>query len=223
MYSDSASWGIIPHTRRRLPFEQRWPGVLELALNRRAAGRFRVVEDCLNGRRTVWEDPFKDGRNGLTGLQQRIEVNSPLMLLIIMLGTNDFQAAHQNTAWHSAQGMARLIHAVRAAPVEPGMPIPPILVVAPPSMTHPTGHLARKFAGAPAKCIGLAAELQQVCADLSCAFFDAGSVTTLSREDGIHLDVDQHRALGEALATLILGSTFAGADAHNSIRTPLEG
>jgi lysophospholipase L1-like esterase len=99
--------------------------------------------------------------------------------------------------------MARLIHAARAAPVEPGMPIPPILVVAPPSMTHPTGALARKFAGAPNKCVGLAAELQQLCAELSCAFFDAGTVTTLSKEDGIHLDVDQHHALGEALAGVV--------------------
>jgi hypothetical protein len=38
----------------------------------------RVIEDCLNGRRTVWDDPFKPGRNGLAGIEQRIEVNSPL-------------------------------------------------------------------------------------------------------------------------------------------------
>ena len=44
-----------------------------------------VIEDCLNGRRTVWEDPFKAGRNGLEGLAQRIEVNSPLDLVILML------------------------------------------------------------------------------------------------------------------------------------------
>ena len=37
-----------------------------------------VVEDCLNGRRTVLEDPFKTGRNGLVGLAQRIEINFPL-------------------------------------------------------------------------------------------------------------------------------------------------
>ncbi len=32
VYSDSLSWGIVPTTRNRLPFEQRWPGVLELKL-----------------------------------------------------------------------------------------------------------------------------------------------------------------------------------------------
>ena len=203
VYSDSASWGIIPHTRRRLPFDQRWPGMLELRLNADSATKYRVVEDCLNGRRTVWEDPFKEGRNGLLGLQQRIEINSPLALLIIMLGTNDFQSAHQNLAWHSAQGMARLIQAARSAPVEPGMPIPPVLVVAPPSITEPTGPIARKFAGAAQKCVELADELRQVCEDVCCSFFDAGSVTSLSKMDGIHLDVDQHRVLAESLVAVV--------------------
>jgi lysophospholipase L1-like esterase len=212
VYSDSATWGIIPHTRRRLPFEQRWPGVLELRLNAESLIKYRVVEDCLNGRRTVWEDPFKEGRNGLVGLQQRIEVNSPLALLIFMLGTNDFQAAHQNHAWHSAQGLARLIQAARSAPVEPGMPIPPILVVSPPSITQPSGAIARKFAGAAEKCAGLASGLRQVCADTSCSFFDAASVTTLSKLDGIHLDVDQHRVLGESLSPVVKSILRGRAD-----------
>src|SRR5438876_9588567 len=76
VYSDSLSWGIVPNTRRRLNFVERWPGAMEDQLIR--AGRsVRVIEDCLNGRRTVWDDPFKPGRNGLAGLQQRIEINSP--------------------------------------------------------------------------------------------------------------------------------------------------
>jgi hypothetical protein len=29
VYADSLTWGIIPDTRKRLPFEERWPGVLE--------------------------------------------------------------------------------------------------------------------------------------------------------------------------------------------------
>ena len=43
----------------------------------------RVIEDALNGRRTVWEDPYKPGRNGLLGLEQRIEINSPLSLVLL--------------------------------------------------------------------------------------------------------------------------------------------
>jgi len=131
VYGDSLTWGIVPGTRRRLSFAERWPGVMERQLV--ASGRsVRVIEDCLNGRRTVWDDPFKPGRNGRIGLEQRIEVNSPLALVVLMLCSNDFQSMHQLTAWHSAQGLATLVHAVRNAPIEPGMPVPDILIVAPP-------------------------------------------------------------------------------------------
>jgi len=97
VYADSLTWGIIPDTRRRLPFETRWPGVMEHALIE-SGKNVRVIEDCLNGRRTVFDDPFKPGRNGLVGLEQRIEVNSPLELVILMLGTNDFQSMHAHNA-----------------------------------------------------------------------------------------------------------------------------
>lgn len=72
VYADSLSWGIVPTTRQRLDFDRRWPGVMEHALIGRQR-RVRVIEDCLNGRHTVWEYPFKPGRNGLTGLAQRID------------------------------------------------------------------------------------------------------------------------------------------------------
>lgn len=202
VYADSLSWGIIPMTRRRLSFDQRWPGVMELALC--AGGEpVRVVEDCLNGRRTAWEDPFKPGRNGLVGLAQRIEIHSPLALVILMLGTNDFQSMHAHNAWHSAQGIAALVAAVRTAPVEPGMPVPPVLVIAPPPIRTPKGPIAPKFAGGEEKCVGLAAAYRQVCDELGCHFFDAGQVTASSSVDGVHLDAEQHRALGRELARAV--------------------
>jgi lysophospholipase L1-like esterase len=202
VYSDSLSWGIVPATRRRLPFEQRWPGVLELRLNRDAP-RVRVIEDCLNGRRTVWEDPFKPGRNGLTGLAQRIEIHSPLALVILMLGTNDFQSMHPHSAWHSAQGVASLVAAIRHAPIEPGMPVPPVLIVAPPPFDNPRGPLGPKFSNAAAKSAGLADALREAAKELGCPFFDAGGVTSASAIDGIHLDAAQHAVLGTALAAAV--------------------
>jgi len=199
VYSDSLSWGIVPTTRQRLPFDQRWPGVFENTLG--AAGRrVRVIEDCLNGRRTVWDDPFKPGRNGLEGLAQRIEIHSPLALVVLMLGTNDFQSMHPHNAWHASQGIAALVAAIRGAPIEPGMPVPPILVVAPPPIRTPQGPIAPKFAGGDAKCQGLAQAYAQVCEQLGCPFVDAGTITTSSQVDGVHLDADQHLALGRALA-----------------------
>jgi lysophospholipase L1-like esterase len=199
VYSDSLTWGIIPNTRDRFPFGDRWPGVLENALNARGV-RVRIIEDCLNGRRTVWDDPFRPGRNGLEGLAQRIEINSPLSLVILMLGTNDFQFSHPfNNSWSAAQGVATLVNEVRNAPIEPGMPVPPVLVVSPPPIQNPRGPIAPKFAGAENRCAGLADAYREMSRNLGCPFFDAGSVTPASRVDGIHLDRDQHASLGQAL------------------------
>jgi lysophospholipase L1-like esterase len=202
VYGDSLSWGIVPMTRKRFPFDLRWPGVMENRLNSGGA-HVRVIEDCLNARRTVWEDPFKPGRNGLAGLAQRIEVHSPLTLVILMLGTNDFQSMHSNNAWHSAQGIAALVTAIRQAPIEPGMPVPPILIVVPPPTRDPKGPIAPKFIGSDVKAAGLANAYRDVATALGCHFFDSSTVTSSSRVDGVHLDEDQHLAFGQTMAEIV--------------------
>jgi lysophospholipase L1-like esterase len=203
VYSDSLTWGIIPNTRKRLSFDERWPGVLENKLNV-SGQRVRIIEDCLNGRRTVWEDPFKPGRNGRRGLAQRIEIHSPLSLVILMLGTNDFQFSHPcNDAWSAAQGIAALVNEIRQAPIEPGMPVPPILIVCPPKIHSPQGSIAPKFRGAEDRCAGLADAYMHMASDLQCGFFDAETVTRASVIDGVHLDSNQHLELGSALAEIV--------------------
>lgn len=203
VYGDSLSWGLIPDTRKRRDFHERWPGVLEKELLSRGRS-VRVIEDCLNGRRTVWEDPFKPGRNGLQNIAQRIESNSPLDLVILMLGANDFQIMHAaNNAWLSGQGILALIHSIRQAPVEPGMPVPPILIFAPPPIREPKGIIAPKFLGGDKKCVGLAEAYREVAAIAGCQFFDTGSVIQASPVDGIHLDLAEQLKLGEEAAKIV--------------------
>jgi lysophospholipase L1-like esterase len=209
VYADSLTWGLIPGTRSRLPFAARWPGILEEALKGRGV-EVRMIEDCLNGRRTVWDDPFKPGRNGIQGIEQRIEVNSPLSLVILMLGANDFQAVHRLNASQSVQGLAAIVAAIRRAPIEPGMPVPPILLVAPPLPRKAVGPMAEKFEGAEERSVGLSAAIRQVAKDNGCHFFDAGEVVEVSQVDGVHLDADQHPLLGKALTEVVIYSISTG-------------
>lgn len=203
VYGDSLSWGIVPLTRERLPFDQRWPGVLERALA--DAGRpVRVLEDCLNGRRTVFEDPYKPGRNGLQGLAQVIEAQSPLRGVLLMLGTNDWQSMHPHGAMHAAQGVAALVRAIRAAPIEPGMPVPKVLILVPPRPRKAQGALAWKFEGADRRAQGLVEAYRQIAAELGCPCFDTNGVIEVSPRDGVHLEADAHRALGQAVLPEVL-------------------
>ncbi|MCX6589984.1 MAG: SGNH/GDSL hydrolase family protein [Acidobacteria bacterium] len=203
VYGDSLSWGIIPGTRQRLIFSERWPGVLEAGLLAEGLA-VRVTENCLNGRRTVWEDPFKPGRDGRQGLQQLMESHSPLDLVILLLGTNDFQfSTPHNQAWAAAQGVATLVNLIRTAPIEPGMPVPPVLLVCPPPMLTPRGLVGQKFSGAVERSAGLADAYREVAQQLGCAFFDAGTAAVSSEGDGVHLDADQHARLGQALVPVV--------------------
>jgi lysophospholipase L1-like esterase len=80
------------------------------------------------------------------------------------------------------------------------MPVPQVLVVAPPPIGTPRGTIAPKFEGGKRKCHGLAAAYKKVSEDLGCYFFDAGTVVMSSNADGVHLDAGQHSILGQALA-----------------------
>jgi lysophospholipase L1-like esterase len=126
-----------------------------------------------------------------------------LSLVILFLGTNDFQSMHENNAWHSAQGICALISAIKRAPIEPGMPEPEILVVSPPAIQKPKGPIAPKFEGAEHKARNLAPAIELIAAENGYPFFNAGTVTATSRVDGVHLDEDQHLALGKALAAKV--------------------
>ena len=121
-----------------------------------------------------------------------------------MLGTNDFQCTHENNAWMSAQGTAKLVQIIRQSPIEPGMTVPEIMIVVPPKIVEPKGVIANKFQGAEKRCIGLSIELEKIAKEQSAMFFDTASVTEASTVDGIHLDEDQHRLVGEAIAGFIL-------------------
>ena len=128
---------------------------------------------------------------------------SPLELVIIQLGTNDFQAPFGIKAWAAASGVGKLVEIVRHAPVEPGMPQPRILVVAPPEIVQPKGTNEKKFEGAVERSNGFAAALAEMAVAKSVHFFDLNPITGRSDIDGIHLDADQHDVIGKAAALVV--------------------
>ena len=61
-YGDSITWGYNPADQNRMKADQRWPGVLKNGLD----DDYIIIEEGLNGRTTVWDDPINGGyKNGL--------------------------------------------------------------------------------------------------------------------------------------------------------------
>lgn len=199
-FGDSNTWGYDPVSQDRYDRDVRWPGVLRQKLG---AGH-EVIEEGLNGRTTVWDDPIEGYKNGRDYLIPCLETHRPLDLVIILLGTNDLKKRFSLSAYDIAQGAGVLVNEVqRSAAGRAGM-APPVLLLAPPPVVRLSGF-AEMFEGAGEKSQRLGGHYRQVAEQFGCAFLDAGTVIVSSDVDGIHFDPDEHRKLGEAVAAKIRG------------------
>ncbi len=132
-YGDSNTWGYEPATGKRFPEDVRWPGVLA----RQLGEGFRVIEEALNGRTTVRDDPVEEHKNGKTYLRPCLESHAPLDLVIIALGVNDLKARFFASASDVADGAGVLVSIARRSGVGPDGGSPAVMLVAPPPCGHP--------------------------------------------------------------------------------------
>jgi lysophospholipase L1-like esterase len=185
-----------PETGGRFPRELRWPTVLAQELG----ADYEVIAEGLNARTTVHTDPIKGGdKSGIAYLGPCLESHHPLSLVVIMLGTNDLKRRFRQLATEIAMAAARLVQTVQRCDYGPGGRAPAVLLVSPPPLGTLT-NLAAVFEGAEETSRALAEAYREQAELLGCAFLDAGRFVQSSDLDGIHLEADAHRALGEAVA-----------------------
>ena len=197
-YGDSNTWGYEPAAGNRFPEDVRWPGVLA----RELGGGFRVIEEALNGRTTVREDPVEEYKNGKDYLRPCLESHGPLDLVIIALGVNDLKARFFASASDAADGAGVLVSIAQRSGVGPDENSSAVLLVAPPPVGRLT-ELAQMFAGAEEKSRGFSRQYRRVAQKYGCMLLDAGEVVRASDRDGIHLEASEHRKLGEAIAASV--------------------
>jgi lysophospholipase L1-like esterase len=200
-YGDSLTWGYNAEGPSRHAYEDRWPTVLQ----RELGDGFLVIPEGLNGRTTAFDDHVGAAdRNGLRLLPTLLTTHGPLDCLILFLGANDMKPWIAGRAVAAKQGMERLIEVARGHDYPMGAPAPAIVIVSPPPVCATEDRdFTEMFAGAVEESPKLAERYSDIAQQMGCAFFDAGGVAKTTPLDGIHLDAENTRAVGRALAPVV--------------------
>ena len=194
-YGDSNTWGFVPGSGERYPLDVRWTGVLQ----RELGDRYRVIEEGLNARTTVWEDPILPGRNGKEYLLPCLETHRPLDAVVLFLGINDLKKRYAASTVDIAKGVGVLIAMIDSKAFGPEGKAPKLLVVAPP-VVGKLAEYAEMFEGAAEKSPRLAGRIREAAEAAGCEFLDISDMARTSDRDGIHLEPEAHLALGRAVA-----------------------
>lgn len=198
-YGDSNTWGYIGGEAERFAPDIRWTGVLQNALG----SAYRVIEEGLNGRTTVWDDPLEDGRNGETYLSPCLKTHAPIDLVILMLGTNDLKQRFSLSAYDIAAGAEKLVRLIQASEAGPGHGAPLVLLVCP-ACVRGLSDFAEMFGDdVEARSLRMSAHYAAVAQRCGCGFFDASAAITVCEADGVHLSAEAHTALGRKLADAV--------------------
>jgi lysophospholipase L1-like esterase len=197
-YGDSNTWGYRPDTQTRYSRDERWPGVFRNALGE----DYLVIEEGLNGRTTVWDDPIEGYKNGKEYLIPCLETHKPLDLVIIMLGTNDLKKRFSLGAFDIAGGAGVLVKIVQKSETGIDGNPPKVLVMAPPPIAKLT-DFAAMFEGAKPKSDLFSQEYARMAQETGCEFLDTADTIVSSDVDGIHFDVGEHQKLGLAVAARV--------------------
>lgn len=201
-FGDSNTWGWNPaHDLKGPPYRWddhvRWTGVLERELGE----EFEVINEGLNGRTTVWDDPIEEYRCGKDQIIPAMDTAAPFELIIIMVGTNDLKIRFGVPPRDIAQGAKILVEKALARTDDFVDQKPRVLLICPPRL----GPVSRTvmgpcFGGSEEKSAQMHPFFLEVAQSHGVAYLNADEIIASSQLDGLHLDADQHEKLGLAIA-----------------------
>lgn len=198
-YGDSITWGYNPVNQKRMLTNERWTGVLADCLGK----EYTVIEEGLNGRTTVLDDPTNGGyKNGLKYLIPCLNSHKPIDLCIVLLGTNDMKKRFSLSAMEIARGMKLLIEAIKKSDTGHDGKEPEILLLTPPYVNR-SMRFSEEFKDAYSKAQELPEYYAQIAKEFNCEFLDTSKLINVSELDGVHPDLEEHFKLGNAVASMV--------------------
>ena len=161
-----------------------------------------MIEEGLNGRTTLWDDPIEGFKNGLDYLMPCLESHKPFDLITIMLGTNDLKCRFSVSTFDIAESVGVLVRQVQQSQAGPQENAPIPLLIAPPPLGK-LNEFEEMFKGGSEKSQLFGKYYRKKALEMGCQFLDAAEFIQSSDLDGIHFKREEHRKLGEAVGKKI--------------------
>lgn len=195
-FGDSNTYGLIPATTKRYAYGIRWSSILEQKIKKEHK-KYRIQEEGLCGRTTVFDDPFRENRRGSQLLPAILETHRPMEILILMLGTNDCKEFYQTSPEMIGKGIIHLLDQVKMyakgtkilliSPIHLGEKV--YLSEFDPEFSTRSIEVSK----------GLSRVYERIAKERNLLFLDAAKVAKSSVIDQQHLDETGHKALAEAI------------------------
>ena len=191
-FGDSNTWGYNPENGERFPWGIRWTSILQQKL---ANKDIRIIEEGLCGRTTVFEDPLRQGRKGVSLFPTLLETHKPENI-VIMLGTNDCKTFYGATAGSIGLGIRKLVRQIRD-----GAPSAKILLMSPIALGEKVWDGFDPEFGK--NSVQVSKELpeiyRQIAEEEELYYLAASDYAVPSERDQEHMDEEGHKALAEAV------------------------
>lgn len=185
-FGDSNTWGLIPGTRERYPWEIRWTGVLQDKCR-----SVRVIEEGLCGRTTIFEDELRPGRKGIDSLPLILETHQPLDAAIVMLGTNDCKSAYSVSTVAIGKGVGSCLDEIQKyIPAQNILLVSPVLLGEDVWRPEKDPEFDRRSVEV---CRQLIDVYCQIAKDRGMAFLPASDHVCADEADSEHMSADGHR------------------------------
>jgi len=199
-FGDSLTWGYDPDNRVRFPEDSRWPLVMQSVLG----DGYTVIEEGQNGRTIASDDPAEGEKNGLKYIVPCLESQSPLDVVIVMLGTNDCKRKFAYSSMDIAGEMQIMIEKILSHNQFRCKDKFKVILVSPPYISDAIKDSWLGDSFGYDNSSKLSRELpdwySQIAEMYGCTFFDASKHVKASDSDGCHMDAENQRKLGRLLA-----------------------
>ncbi len=191
-FGDSNTYGLIPGTANRYNWGTRWTSILDEKLQFYG---YRVAEEGLCGRTTMFADTYRPGRSGIDMLPAILETHRPLELVVLMLGTNDCKTAYETTPEKIGVGIERLLDQIWREREDL-----PVLLISPIHLGADVEKYDREFDRRSVEVSkGLKKVYEQIAKRRGIAFLAASDVALPGEKDQEHMTREGHAALAEAV------------------------